>query len=250
LSHIDFALILPVLLACFLGGLLKGATGAGAPVVGVPVLAALTDVQFAVAVFVTSNVLTNVNQAWKHRKAQLPWSFMVLFAGGGAVGAIIGTLLLAGLPSDALSIAMALVVLGYVGFRILKADWILSYAAGVRLAGPIGFLGGALQGATGISAPASITFLNALKLPRTTFIATISVFFIVMSIGQMEQLVVVGILDWHRFFLGLGVTAAIALFMPVGNYLARHLAKETFDRIMLGLLTLIATKILVQELLF
>ncbi|WP_346909095.1 hypothetical protein [uncultured Roseibium sp.] len=79
------------------------------------------------------------------------------------------------------------------------------------------FLGGALQGATGISAPASITFLNALKLPRSTFIATISVFFIVMSIGQIEQLVVVGLLDWHRFFLGLGVTVAIALFMPVAT---------------------------------
>ena len=91
MSHFDFALILPVLLACFLGGLLKGATGAGAPVVGVPVLAALTNVQFAVAVFVTSNLLTNVNQAWQYRKAQLPWPFMVLFAGGGAVGSVAAT---------------------------------------------------------------------------------------------------------------------------------------------------------------
>ncbi len=250
LTHIDLALVLPALLACFLGGVLKGATGAGAPVIGVPVLAALTNVQFAVAVFVTSNVLTNVKQAWEYRKAQLPWPFMVLFAGGGALGAIAGTFLLAGLPSDTLSIAMATVVLGYVGFRIFKADWMLSYAAGLRLSGPIGFLGGALQGATGISAPASITFLNALKLPRSTFIATISVFFIVMSIGQIEQLIMVGLLDWYRFFLGLGVTVAISLFMPLGNYLARHLSKETFDKIMLGLLTLIAAKILVQELFF
>ncbi|WP_346909097.1 hypothetical protein [uncultured Roseibium sp.] len=68
MPHIDLALILPALLACVLGGLLKGATGAGAPVIGVPVLAALTDVQFAVAVFVTSNLLTNVNQAWRTAK--------------------------------------------------------------------------------------------------------------------------------------------------------------------------------------
>lgn len=247
---IDPTLILATLVACVAGGLLKGATGAGAPVIGVPVLAALTDVQFAVAVFVTSNLLTNFNQAWQHRKARLPWQFMVLFAGGGALGAMAGTFLLAGLPSDTLSIGMALVVLGYVGFKVLNADWVLSYAAGVKLAGPIGFLGGALQGATGISAPASITFLNALKLPRSTFIATISVFFIVMSIGQIEQLVVLGILNWHRFILGLGVTVAIAAFMPLGNLLARHLARETFDKIMLGMLTVIAVKILVQELLF
>lgn len=237
-------------LACAAGGLLKGATGAGAPVIGVPVLAALTDVQFAVAVFVISNLLANVSQAWQHRKALLPWPFVTLFAGGGALGAIVGTYALAGLPSETLSVAMAVVVLGYVSFRILNADWVLSYAAGVKWAGPAGFLGGALQGATGISAPASLTFLNALNLPRSTFIGTVSTFFVVMSFAQIERMVALGLLDWYRFAIGLAGTATIILVMPIGGLLAKRLERETFDKVILGVLTLIAVKILVQELLF
>ena len=43
-----------------------------------------------------------------------------------------------------------------------------------RRFGPlVGFVGGTLQGAAGISAPVSITFLNAIKLPRLTFIAVV-----------------------------------------------------------------------------
>ena len=248
LLEIDLTIVVYALLACGLGGLLKGATGAGAPVIGVPVLAALFDVQFAVAVFVTPNLLTNVWQGWHFRRSLMPWKFSLLFAGGGALGAIAGTYLLAGLPSDTLLIGMSLVVLGYVGFRLLNADWILAYPLAVKLAGPVGFLGGVLQGATGISAPASLTFLNALKLPRATFIATISLFFGVMSSTQIERMAAVGLLTVDRFLLGLAATAAILAVMPVGSWLATKVSRETFDRIILLLLVVIAVKILVEVL--
>ncbi|MEJ8475979.1 sulfite exporter TauE/SafE family protein [Roseibium algae] len=250
MSEIDISIVVYALLACALGGLLKGATGAGAPVIGVPVLAAMFDVQFAVAVFVTPNLLTNVWQGWQFRKSLLSWQFVVLFAGGGAIGAIIGTYLLAGLPSDLLLICMSLVVLGYVGFRLLNADWILPYGLAVKLAGPAGILGGILQGATGISAPASLTFLNALKLPRGAFIATISVFFGIMSAMQFERMVAVGLLTFDRFLLGLGATVAILAVMPVGAWMATKIARATFDRIILALLVVIAVKILIEVALF
>jgi uncharacterized membrane protein YfcA len=46
-----------IALALALGGILKGATGAGAPHLAVPVLVVLRDVQFAVAVFVMPNII-------------------------------------------------------------------------------------------------------------------------------------------------------------------------------------------------
>jgi uncharacterized protein len=250
LAELDLSIVFYALLACALGGLLKGATGAGAPVIGVPVLAAMFDVQFAVAVFVTPNLLTNIWQGWQFRKSMLPWPFLVLFAGGGGLGAIVGTYLLAGLPSDLLLVFMALVVLGYVGFRLLNADWGLSYAAGVRLAGPVGLLGGILQGATGISAPASLTFLNALKLPRSCFIGTVSLFFAVISSTQIERMAAVGLLTVDRFLLGLGATAVTLAAMPVGSWLATKVSRGTFDRIILGLLVVIALKILAEVFFF
>lgn len=246
--ELDPVLIIAALSACALGGLLKGATGAGAPVIGVPVLAALFDVQFAVAVFVVPNLLTNLTQGWHYRRELLPWHFVVLFAGGGGLGAIFGTYLLAGLPSDTLSIAMAVVVLGYVGFRIVKSDWALSYTTAVRIAGPIGFFGGLLQGATGISAPASLTFLNAMQLSRGAFVATVSVFFTMMSLTQFERMIALGLLDQQRFFIGLGATVTILAVMPVGAYLAKRISRAAFDRTILGLLVVIALKVLIEKL--
>ena len=69
-----------------LGGLLKGATGAGAPIIAVPLIAIYFDVQTAVTVFAVPNLAANVWQAWSCRADRLPRAFMVMFAGGGAVG--------------------------------------------------------------------------------------------------------------------------------------------------------------------
>jgi uncharacterized membrane protein YfcA len=244
----DPTLVLAAVFAFALGGVLKGATGAGAPVVAVPVLAALFGVQFAVAVFVVPNLLTNIWQVWQYRKSLLPWQFVGPFAGGGALGAIAGTYLLAGLPSETLSIIMAMVILGYVAFRLFNAEWALRYPTAVRMAGPAGIIGGALQGATGISAPVSVTFLNAMKLPRSNFIATISVFFGAMSVTQIERLVALDLMNLERFLAGLAATATILVVMPLGTLLAKGVSQRTFDKILLGLLVVIALKILYQTL--
>ena len=45
-----------VLIATAAGGVLKGATGAGVPILGVPILAMLYDVRVAVTVFATTRL--------------------------------------------------------------------------------------------------------------------------------------------------------------------------------------------------
>ena len=51
-------------LAFACGGILKGAIGAGAPVIAVPILALLYDVPLAVALFTLPNLLSNSWQGW------------------------------------------------------------------------------------------------------------------------------------------------------------------------------------------
>ncbi|ADZ69479.1 sulfite exporter TauE/SafE family protein [Polymorphum gilvum] len=236
-------------IAFIFGGILKGATGAGAPVIAIPVLAMLFDVQFAVTVFIVPNLLVNIWQAWQYRGHLLPGRFLLLFSVAGALGAGIGTHLLAALPPDTLSLGVAGVVFVYIAFRLLRSDWSLAYKPGLALSFPMGMVAGILQGATGISAPVSITFLNALRLGRETFIATISVFFLVMSVLQMERLYTLGLLDSERFLLGLAATATVLAAMPVGTHLAKKLSRQTFDRLILVLLGAIAIKIVVDALL-
>ena len=56
-SLMDIFPIIVAFLSLGLGGILKGATGAGAPLVAVPALALLFDVPTAIAIFSLPNLL-------------------------------------------------------------------------------------------------------------------------------------------------------------------------------------------------
>ncbi len=232
------------ILGILMGGVLKGATGAGAPILAVPALTMAFDVRFAVAVMIVPNILTNVWQAWGYRASLLERGFVVRFLAAGVLGAVVGNLLLAWLPPEALSIAVALAVLGYIGLRVLRPSFRLGYTIARRLAFPAGMLAGVLQGATGLSAPASLTFLNAMRLERPQFIATASAFFVAMMLPQVPMLIALGILDGPRFLLGFAGAAVLALGMPVGAWIGRRLPAQVFDKLILGVLGLIAVRIL------
>jgi hypothetical protein len=232
----DLTSLLIAAAALALGGIVKGATGAGAPVVAVPVLAMLVDVPFAVAVFTMPNFLSNIWQAWSLRGHQRDPRFTAAFALSGAAGAGVGSVLLANLPSEALTLTVAAAVFLYLGFRIATPDWSLTFDRARPFAPVAGFAGGVLQGAAGVSAPISISFLNAIRLPKPEFIATISVFFMAMSAVQIPVLTQLGILTWERAAIGLISTACLLAAMPLGARLTRTVSPRGFDRIILGLL--------------
>ena len=93
----DPLIIIAILVAFSLGGILKGATGAGAPIITIPVIAAFYDVRIAVIIMVVPNLLTNIGQLYQYRKTILPKFFTVSFALGGGIGAFLGTILLVNL---------------------------------------------------------------------------------------------------------------------------------------------------------
>lgn len=232
-----------VFLSLVLGGVLKGATGAGAPVVAVPVMAMFYGVDFAVAAMIVPNLLNNVWQGWQFRKSALPRRFMVVFCIAGMVGAVLGTWLLVTLSPTLLTLIVAVGVFSYIGFRLAKPGWAVPERLHQPLAGPVGMLAGVMQGASGVSAPVSITFLNALRLSRPTFIGTISIYFATMSMVQLPAMAFSGVLTWHRLAISFGALVILSAFMPVGNWLGKRISKEAFDKGTLVLLFLIAIKI-------
>ncbi|MEM9247996.1 MAG: sulfite exporter TauE/SafE family protein [Pseudomonadota bacterium] len=226
-----------------LGGFLKGATGAGTPVVGVPILAIVFGVPKAVAIFSVLNLLSNAWQAWAYRRSAGRLRFVAIFAGAGALGAAAGSVLLATLSTDVLMGALSAIVFAYIALRVARPEWHLVRARAEAAAGPVGLVGGLMQGAGGISAPVSVTYLNAMRLDRSEFIATISIFFFMMSVLQIPALVALGVLTWDR--TGLALLAALPLFaaMPLGARAARSISKETFDKLILMLLAVVALRL-------
>jgi hypothetical protein len=240
----DPLIIIAILVAFSLGGVLKGATGAGAPIITIPVIAAFYDVRIAVIIMVIPNLLTNIGQLYQFRKTILPKFFTLSFAIGGGIGAFLGTILLANLSIKILTLSVAFIVIVYILLKLLVPSWKLTYEKAKKLVFLMGSLGGILQGTAGLSAPISITFLNSMKLERNQFIPTISVYFGVMSIFQMPTLYYYNFLNLEIILVSCISTLVLLSFMPIGSWIAKSVSKESFDKITLILLGFIAFRII------
>jgi uncharacterized membrane protein YfcA len=240
----DPLIIIAILVAFSLGGILKGATGAGAPIITIPVIAAFYDVRIAVIIMVIPNLLTNIGQLYQFRKTILPKFFTLSFAIGGGIGAFLGTILLVNLSIKILTLSVAFIVIVYILLKLLVPSWKLAYEKAKKLVFLMGSLGGILQGTAGLSAPISITFLNSMKLERNQFIPTISVYFGVMSIFQMPTLYYYNFLNLEIILVSCISTLVLLSFMPIGSWIAKSVSKESFDKITLILLGFIAFRII------
>ena len=236
--------VFAILTAFALGGTLKGATGAGAPIITIPVIAAFYDVRIAVIIMVIPNLLTNISQIYQFRKTILPLFFTFSFALGGGIGAFIGTMLLINLPIKILTLAVAFIVIIYIILKIVVPSWKLTYKKATKLVFIMGTGGGVLQGSAGLSAPISITFLNSMKLERKQFIPTISVYFGIMSIFQFPTLYYYNFFNLEITLLSVFSTVILICFMPLGSWFAKNMSKEVFDKIILILLSFIALRII------
>ena len=242
--NFDLITIIAIFTAFALGGILKGATGAGAPIITIPVIAAFYDVRIAVIIMVIPNLLTNIGQLYQFRKTILPSFFTVSFALGGGIGAFLGTILLVSLPIKILTLSVAIIVLIYIFLKIAVPTWKLVFGKAKKLVFIMGAAGGILQGAAGLSAPISITFLNSMKLERNQFIPTISVYFGVMSIFQKPTLYYYDFLNLEIIIVSVMSTIVLMCFMPLVSWIAKSISKETLDKVTLILLVFIALRII------
>ena len=222
--NFDLITIIAIFTAFALGGILKGATGAGAPIITIPVIAAFYDVRIAVIIMVIPNLLTNIGQLYQFRKTILPSFFTVSFALGGGIGAFLGTILLVSLPIKILTLSVAIIVIIYILLKIAVPSWKLVYGKAKKLVFIMGAGGGILQGSAGLSAPISITFLNSMKLERNQFIPTISVYFGVMSIFQMPTLYYYDFLNIEIIIVSIMSTIVLMCFMPLGSWIAKSIS--------------------------
>ncbi|WP_299873665.1 sulfite exporter TauE/SafE family protein [uncultured Cocleimonas sp.] len=242
LSNTDSFGVLAIFFAIFLGGVLKGATGVGMPIVAIPVITAFYDIRLAVTILVVPNILSNTLQIYKYRNYNLEPRFTRNFAIAGLLGAALGTMMLAYVPVDQLNILMALIVLAYIVLRLTKPVFQLPLERAKKLAWYAGLSGGVLQGALGISGPVSLTFLNAIKLNRSVFIFTISVFFIAMCVAQIPLLIAYGLMNVQTFIVGLFAFIPLLAGLPVGEMIGRRMNAVVFDRVILVLLSVLALK--------
>ena len=109
---------------------------------------------------------------------------------------------------------------------------------------PIGALGGIFQGAVGLSAPISVSFMNAVGFDRRQFIAVMSLYFLAMAVVQLPTQLALGILTPERVLYGLIAILPLVLGMPIGDLLGRRISRQAFDRVIMTILVLLAVRLL------
>jgi uncharacterized membrane protein YfcA len=226
------------------GGLVKGATGMGLPLVALPILAAFLDVPQAIAIVCVTGIVTNAWQLWRFRADLRTTNFLPGLLSFGAVGVALGTWVLTALPERALSIVLSAIVFIYVGLRLASPHFMVPPSLGRRLAPAVGLAAGTLQGATGISSPVGVTFIHALRLNRSAHIFAVSAMFLLFNAVQVPALAVAGVLTWPLFWQGVLALAPALAMMPVGSLVSRGMSQRAFDLLVLALLAIVALHLL------
>ena len=100
-----------------------------------------------------------------------------------------------------------------------------------------------LQGATSISAPIGVTFIHAMKFSRDPHVFAVSAMFLALAVAQVPTLAIAGLLAPRMALAGrFCALIPIAIFMPVGQWLADKLSQKAFDTMILVFLGVMGLK--------
>jgi uncharacterized membrane protein YfcA len=233
------------LAAVAVGFFAKGVTGVGGPSLAIPVLAAFTGVEYAVAVIAIPTALANIWLLMDTKSAakDTGW-FLIPMLAAGFVGTVLGVWLLLSIDDQVMAVVLGAFMLLYIVWYLFNPEAKLSDRSARRLAAPAGLAAGALHGATGISAPVVATYIHSLRLPRTAFVFAVSVPFLVLGLVQIASLVALGGYDRGRIVAGVLACIPVIVVTPIAMRLGKGLSVRTFQYVVLAVLAAAAVRLL------
>lgn len=233
-----------ILATIAIGALVKGITGLGLPIFAIPVLAMFVPVDAAVVIMALPSLIANIWLIVVHREQlpvmQMHRGFLVM----GFFGALVGTWFLAKFDDAVLRAVLA----GWLGIYLIQFFTgnakSAVFAGGAGFAAPLGFAAGSLQGATGISAPIIAPYFYAHGLTLSAYAFAVALTFALLSVAQLSAMTMVDLFTPALLGYSLLATITTMLFIPVGVAFAKHLSRESFDRILPILFIIIEVKLL------
>lgn len=242
LDPISLSSIAVILLALAAGSLVKGITGLGLPLIGVPVMASFLGVEHAVVVMVIPVIVTNTWLLWVHRSQFAAARNLPALLLAGILGAALGSWILVIVSERALSLILATAIGAYLLTLFLHPQFTLSRKVDRFLSPFIGLAAGTMQGATGISSPIIATYFHALRLEQRTYVFSVTAAFQVFSIAQLASLYQLGLFTYTRFIEGMLALLPIVIALPIGIRLARVISRRAFDKILIVVIVVIELK--------
>lgn len=233
------------LLAMLAGSAVKSISGMGLPLIAVPVISSVTDIETAVAVIAIPNLVINVAMAWRARDTRGQTRDLPMLGATGLIGGVVGTFALVNWSEEPLVAILVGVVVVYVVTFVRSASFAIAPATSRRLAPVVGTGAGLLQGAIGISGPIVGSWIHSYRLPRRAHILSVTFIFSLAGLSQLVTLVAQGELDGRWLVAGLGCVPALAT-IPFGERLRDRFSSQGFDRFVAAVIVVTVTALAVR----
>jgi len=236
--------LIVIIAALALGGLLKGVTGVGLPLITIPVMAGFLGVERAVITMIIPSLILNAYQVWTHRDqaSHVPeWRRLLL---AGVPGAAFGATVLYLASERFLATVLAVWLVGYVLVRLAHPSLSLSMRTRLTWSPVVGAAAGALQAATGISAPIVAAYADALGVRPRAYVFAVCAPFGAFAAAHLA--IVIGSRLYTPELLGQSLLAVIpaVAFIPVGVWLRQFIKQRVFESLVRLTLVVMATKLI------
>jgi len=230
---VDINLLVVVLAAISVGALLKGMTGLGLPLFAVPAVATITSVEEAVVLMIIPGIAANAWLAISHRQYRTLLGEHIPFLVGGFFGGIAGTALLLVVSDRALKVLLAIWLALYLIQYVLANNSLDVFRGKGRIAYVLGFAGGTIQGATGISAQIVAPYYHGRSLAPAAYAFLVTFTFLLFASAQSAAAVGTGLLTAQRLQLSLIALVPTLIFTRIGIAYAGAISHEAFNKILL-----------------
>jgi uncharacterized membrane protein YfcA len=157
---------------------------------------------------------------------------------GGLIGVALATSILKSISGDELRLALGVIILVFVGYKLLEGRLLQSFHYQPRSIH--GWLAGTVSGITSTLAhgggpPVSI-FLIMQNLAPQTFVATTALFILFLNWIKVPSYILSGLFDWKLINSSLWVVPLLPLGVFLGKWLVKRLDQGYFERLILILL--------------
>ncbi|MGI9646995.1 MAG: sulfite exporter TauE/SafE family protein [Acidimicrobiia bacterium] len=232
-----------VFVAVAVGSFVKGVTGSGLPLIGVPFMASFLGVEHAVVVMLLPSMIANGWIMWANREEAPQARHLTPFFVLGAAGATAGTWALVSFDDDLLSLALAAVIGAYAITFLAKPDLQFSRTMTDRLNAPVGLAAGLLQGATGVSGPVVVTYLHGFRMDRDVYLFSITSIYASFGAIQIIALGLLGSITMERLGESVLTLIPMAVALPLGMAISKRVSHRTFEYMVLALLVVVGLKL-------
>jgi uncharacterized membrane protein YfcA len=227
-----------------LGGVVKGALGAGLPLFVVPVLSLRLPPPVAIALMVVPVLASNGWQAYDTRASRSNMRRFWPLLGTLVVSTVLTVPMTLRLSNAALSSMLALAVMIAITCMALNPQIKIASEREPLAGAAVGLISGALGGVSSLTGPVMITYLMSLKLKREDFVGSISVIYLFASVPLYAAMAYTGRLDSSHLALSCIAMVPVAAGLRLGKMLRRRLNEAWFRWILLAFLGVVALALL------